>query len=240
MADIAPLFFGWQETMIWSCLQGCMGRALWEGGDRPRSAMLWVGDFCFFAGSPSVELAGQGTAPILVPRDGGWERALELAWGDRVRRWTRYATEKDPNCFDRAALKRFAELPQGYELRPMDRELYAQAMEEGWSRDLCAVFQGQEDYCRRGLGVAALYQGRLAAGASSYTVYRGGIEIEIDTAPRHRRRGLAAACGARLILDCLDRGLYPSWDAHDLRSAALARKLGYQIAGPYPVYLRKE
>ena len=38
------------------------------------------------------------------------------------------------------------------------------------------------------------------AGASSYTVYDGGIEIEIDTRPDVRRLGLALACGARLIL----------------------------------------
>ena len=29
-----------------------------------------------------------------------------------------------------------------------------------------------------------------------------------------RNRGLASACGAALILECLERGLYPSWDAH--------------------------
>ena len=50
--------------------------------------------------------------------------------------------------------------------------------------------------------------------ASSYTVYRGGIEIEIDTHPDHRRRGLARACGAALMLECLKRGLY-SWDAQN-------------------------
>ena len=25
---VAPLFAGWEETMIWSCLQGCMGYAI--------------------------------------------------------------------------------------------------------------------------------------------------------------------------------------------------------------------
>ena len=81
-----------------------------------------------------------------------------------------------------------------------------------------------------------LWNGTPVAGAGSYCVYRGGIEIEIDTREDHRRRGLAAACGARLILECLDRGLYPSWDAHDLRSVALAEKLGYRRGDPYPVY----
>ena len=34
-----------------------------------------------------------------------------------------------------------------------------------------------------------------------------------------------------------ERGLYPSWDAHDARSVSLAAKLGYRSAGAYPVYL---
>jgi predicted GNAT family acetyltransferase len=79
----------------------------------------------------------------------------------------------------------------------------------------------------------------LVAGASSYSVYSGGIEIEIDTKPEYRRKGLATACGSKLILECLKRGLYPSWDAYDLRSAALAKKLGYQIDRPYVVFIKK-
>lgn len=88
-----------------------------------------------------------------------------------------------------------------------------------------------------GLGVIALRDGVPAAGASSYAVWDGGIEIQIDTRPDLRRRGLALSCGARLILTCLDQGLLPSWDAHDRRSAALAEKLGYPPGPPLPRYL---
>ena len=105
-----------------------------------------------------------------------------------------------------------------------------------WSRDFCAAFDSPADFCARGLGAAALYEGVPVAGAGTYTVYRGGIEVEIDTRKDHRRRGLATACGARLILECLDRGLYPSWDAIDLRSIALAEKLGYHRGEPYTIF----
>lgn len=47
---------------------------------------------------------------------------------------------------------------------------------------------------------------------------------------------MARACGARLILECLDRGLYPSWDAQNPWSAALAEQLGYRFCHTYPVY----
>lgn len=74
------------------------------------------------------------------------------------------------------------------------------------------------------------------SGASSYTFYRDGIEVEIDTREDERRKGLALACGAKLILECLARKLYPSWDAHNSGSLALAEKLGYRFDKEYPTY----
>ncbi len=76
----------------------------------------------------------------------------------------------------------------------------------------------------------------IVAGASSYSSYAGGIEIEIDTREDHRRKGLAYICGARLILECCSRGLYPSWDAQNLQSVALAEKLGYHFDHAYIAY----
>ena len=81
-----------------------------------------------------------------------------------------------------------------------------------------------------------LHNGNLVSGASSYTVYREGIEIEIGTKQDYRRQGLAAVCGARLILECMKRGLYPSWDAQNKWSVALAEKLGYHFDRAYPAY----
>ena len=106
----------------------------------------------------------------------------------------------------------------------------------GWARDLVSQFKDYETYERLGLGVVVYKDQELVAGASSYSRYREGIEIEIDTREDHRRKGLAYGCGARLILECLKRGLYPSWDAQNLWSAALARKLGYHFSHAYTAY----
>lgn len=113
---------------------------------------------------------------------------------------------------------------------------YPALMAQDWSRDLCGNFADGADFAGRGIGTVVLWEGRPVAGAASYAVCEGEIEIEIDTAPQFRRRGLAAVCGARLILNCLDRGLYPCWDAHDRRSLALAEKLGYRLLRPYTAY----
>lgn len=237
LSKIAPLFDGWEETLIWSCLQGCMGYALADDDDHPTAAQIVIADFCFFAGKANLDLVRRAGGSLLIPRDKPWEEAIETVWQDRVERSLRYATKKEPNIFDVDRLTAYAaSRDDDYEVRLFDRDCYAQAMSADWSRDLCAQFADAQDYLHRGLGVAALYRGQLVAGASSYTVYNTGLEIEIDTKPEFRRKGLATACGARLILECLNRGLYPSWDAHDLRSMALAQKLGYHLDKPYPTY----
>lgn len=238
MNKIAPLFEGWNETMVWSCLQGYMGEAFVDNESSPTAALIETACFGFFAGRPDEYLVRKTTSFLLAAKTEDWEPIIESVWGDKFKKILRYAIKKEPDVFDREKLSGFAAaLPAGFTMRLIDKEIYEQAAREEWSVDLCYQFPTWEDYAARGIGVGVLCDGALVAGASSYTIYRGGIEIEIDTKPEYRQQGLATACGARLILECLDRGLYPSWDAHDLRSVALAEKLGYHMDHPYTAYM---
>ncbi len=241
MEKAAQLFSGWNETMVWSCLQGCMGYLLADDDENPTAAQIVSGDFCFFAGKPSTAFAAKASAPILTPQNEDWSQVIEDVWSSGVERATRYAIKKEPDVFDTNRLNGYlAVLPEPYTLRMFDRQIYDASLRETWSSDFCSQFRNYDDFRERGIGAAVLFEDKPVAGASSYIVYRGGIEIEIDTKPEFRRRGLAAICGAKLILECLKRGLYPSWDAVDLRSVALAEKLGYHMDHPYPVYVKKQ
>lgn len=44
------------------------------------------------------------------------------------------------------------------------------------------------------------------------------------------------ACGAKLILECINRNIYPSWDAQNKGSVELAEKLGYHFDKEYIAY----
>ncbi len=238
LEKIAPLFAGWNETMILSVLQGHMGRVIVDDQQSPTSAQLVIGDICFFAGTPSDSLAAQAGAEELVPQNNAWCEAIERVWGEQVTKRLRYAIKKEPDAFCRETLQFYADsLQPEFEFKLFDEDIYTRSFSEKWSRDFCANFQDCADFLHRGFGVAALHEGVFVSGASSYTIYNDGIEIEIDTNPEYRERGLATACGARLILEALDRGLYPSWDAFDLRSVALAEKLGYHVDHPYIIYM---
>ena len=239
---IEGFFAGWQETIIWSCLQGVMGRIYADDMSCPKRAAAVLGDFCFLVGEADGDFAASCASAmkrhycILVPQNLKWENAIERAFGSRAERLTRYGTVKETS-FDREKLREIAGLlPGKYELREIDESLFGVCKRNAWSRDLVSNFDSFEDYRNMGLGVVVLYQGEIVSGASSYSAYRGGIEVEIDTREDFRRKGLAAVCGAQLILNCLKRGIYPSWDAHNRESLALAEKLGYAFSHSYTAY----
>lgn len=241
---VAFLFEGWEETMVWSCLEGVMGKAWAVPSPSPQAACIAIGDFLFFAGdacSPEAEVLAlakpwkQKKNPLLaIPQTEAWERLLLSCHGSLAKKSARYATKKEGDIFSREKLQGFrAALPSGFHLSPITPAAYRIMGKESWAQDFCSQFSSYEDYKKRGLGFFAWQGQELAAGASSYTIYSQGIEIEIDTKPEYRRKGLALACASALILRCLEQGLYPSWDAANQASISLAQKLGYRFSHEY-------
>lgn len=240
---VEGIFENWQETMIWSCLQGVMGEVYADNEENPKSAMAVLADFAFFAGEPCADLVlyepvfGNRDFIIMVGQNEGWNHTIEKACGSRAKKVTRYAIKEEPEGFDMETLeKEIEKLPEGYTLKMIDEELFYKCQEQGWSRDLVSSFITYELYGQIGLGAVILKDNEIVSGASSYTRYEDGIEIEIDTKEEYRRRGFATICGAKLILECLKRGLYPSWDAQNKWSVALAEKLGYHYSHDYIAY----
>ncbi len=246
MQTIAPLFEGWHEAMIWACLQGCMGTAYAvksEETTAPTAAVIVLGGFYFFAGLPNealikgvkkTEISDFG---ILVPQNEAWGAAIYNVYKENVTRRMRYALKKDEHHFDKEKLQAYASaLKLPYEMVPMDKTIFETMQADPFAEDLCGAFTNSETFAKHGLGVVVYKEGEIVAGAATYAYYNGGIEIEIDTKRSERQKGLATACGAQLILTCLEKGLYPSWDAHNKTSCHLAEKLGYVFDKAYPVY----
>lgn len=244
MDKIAPIFNGWKDTLIWSCLQGYMGEAWTDAIDNPKSAKIISGDFCFLSGIPNKDLVKNipeyysSQDILIVPQSKEWENLIEKEYNGRFERFKRYSIKKEKDVFDIAKLRSNIEkLSSEYMIRKIDEELYNRILEQWWLKDLCSQFLTYNDYKKYGIGYVILHNNEIVSGASSYTVYDKGIEIEIDTKKEYRRKGLAYICASKLILECLDRGLYPSWDAANKASVALAEKLGYHFEKEYVTYV---
>lgn len=231
------IFAGWEETMIDSCLQKIMGKIYVTDPEKPESACASVGCFAFYAGKPDRELIENKPDGfvIMVPQNGEWAKLIEDCFPD-ARKVTRYAIKKD-TIFNRERLMDLvSQIPKGYEMRTIDGEMYEKCLGSPVTADFVSSFESKDTFLKYGRGIVILKGDKIVSGASSYSRYREGIEIEVDTVPEERRNHLAAAACAALILNCLKEGLYPSWDAQNMNSVYLAEKLGYEFSHEYTAY----
>lgn len=234
---VKSLFEGWQETLIYSCLQKVMGKVYVADVDDPRAALAYIGCFGFLAGKPDrilVENKPKGFS-ILVPQNKAWEELIEDVY-PKAKKVTRYAIKKDTK-FDIDRLeKNLQMLPDGYEIKNIDSELYDKCMQNPTTVDFVSSFGSKERFLKDGRGVVIVKDGLIVSGASSYSRYNEGIEIEVDTIESERRKHLALIVCSALIIRCLKEGLYPSWDAQNMNSVRLAEMLGYEFDHEYVAY----
>lgn len=236
LIDRAPLriyFPDSRDTLVSACLEGHMGRGvLGESW-----GLLLAGDFAFLAGRPDIEalqwLDTHKKGYLILSGSDEW---LQRAEGFRSGcRSTRYAFENEP-VWNTDQLKQYAAaLTDGIKLAAMDENLFSQCRGNGALCDLCSAFSDMDEFTAHGAGVLAVRNGRPVAGASTYAWDSRGIEVEIDTLPEFRRQGLATACGAALVLTCLEKGLRVHWDAANETSLRLAKRLGFGEPRPYEV-----
>ena len=236
-SKVKELFEGWQETLIYSCIQKVMGRIYVTDPDEPVSAFAYVGCFGFVAGEPDRELLENKPEGfvILTPQNDAWAALIEEVYPS-AKKVTRYAIKKDTR-FDIDVLRKNVDmLPAGYEIKEIDSDLYDKCMEDPVTEDFVSSFADKKQYLELGRGIVILKDDKIVSGASSYTRYNEGIEIEVDTVESERRNRLATIACSALILRCLKENLYPSWDAQNMNSVRLAEKLGYEFAHEYVAY----
>ena len=248
MQYINDFYLHCKDSTVLSCLQGYMGRAWVDQLPNPTVSRIVQGDFCFPAGNAnSVEadiILSEFTTEIntrellIIPHTLEWEKKLENS--NKYNLIIRYAIKKEGFIFSVENLLNYINfLSADYELRKIDEEIYDLVLLEEWSKDFCSNFKSAQDYNKCGLGFVIINNGKIICGASSYTVYKDGIEIQIATRLDYRRQGLATICGAKLLLECIKLNKYPNWDAANHNSVKIAEKLGYHFDKEYATYQLK-
>ncbi|MEM0913278.1 MAG: GNAT family N-acetyltransferase [Planctomycetota bacterium] len=255
-AALTPLFadFPGVHGMLASVLSGAMGVAWADDADDPHVAHLSI-YFHLLAGDPEHPAARvmvsrlPQPATVIVPQTQGWFELLKSVWHRALEPVDR-TLMTPPVEWDIERLTRKVEaVPERFALhRPAHSDLADLLAFD----DLLAVaYADPSDLIDRGVCRFAQRDGSrdVAAACSTATVsstlppgasaYLAGpddhamAEIEVSTSAIFRRRGLGSACAAAVILDCLDRGITPCWDAFNPESQALAASLGYVDPQPY-------
>lgn len=236
---LLPFYPHTQDTLLLSGLQGHLGRAFLS--DDGRAALVVVGGFVFLGGAVDTAflqavIAKLPTGFLTFAGSREWLSAASDAGATLS--MTRYAMET-PVSFDRERLEQLALAPKGFSIRPADEALYRQCLSLPWCMDVVGAYSSYSAFEEHGFAVFALAGEKIVAGCGVYAHADGQLEIEIDTHPDHRRKGLATACAARFLLCCLHRKITPHWDAMTPISRSLAQKLGFAAAHPYSVVCRE-
>lgn len=239
---IEKLFAGLEETMIQTYLEGHMGEAWVDDLENPTAAEITVSIFTFYAGdhtSPAAEemLNNIQEDVLIITESEGWKQKLETVHIAAFEKYSRYRFEHSAEYFDRTHLENLvAQLPEPYVVKKIDQSVIELPSLHQLSQDFTGNFESKEDFLIRGIGYVVMREDKVVSGASSFSIFDDGIEIEVATYPDYRRKGLAAVASAALILGCLDNQKYPSWDADNWSSVKLAESLGYKMKEAYDTY----
>ena len=229
----------WKKNMVRYGLKAKLGQFY---TNEDETAILYEqGDFLFLAGRADMALLAdyrdicEPDYRILISEEVSWQACLSSC--PALSTFTRYAF-KDEADFDDKVLKNIVEqLSKQLVIEAINSKTYQELAQEEWSQDLQGNFATFKDFQEAGvLGFVIRKGEEIVAGVSTALVYQKAIEIEIATKPVYQQQGLAAVLGAKMILESLQRSVFPLWDAHNEASKKIAEKLGYQCLGAYPAY----
>ncbi len=234
---LGPLFDAHRHlrAVIDSVLEGYLGTAFVDSLESPRTARLELGVYVFLAGdarSPAADefVSNQdGLCEFIVADEPDWMALIQKHHGDRIERRTMDAFSA---CrLDLTNLRLLSGIvPDDVELAPLTIE-DARSMGPEFNPNCISIFKTPEDFLQRGLSVCAKQNGSILAAATSYSISANSVEVAIATHPDHRRRGLASAVGAAILIQCIERGLEPHWNAGNPISSSVANKLGFTPDG---------
>ncbi|MFJ8260913.1 GNAT family N-acetyltransferase [Rummeliibacillus sp. NPDC094406] len=239
---LVSMFENIDSTIVLSYLQGHMGNAWVDNLENPTVAQITVGIFVFYAGDPNTEEAEEllynlPEFTLAIVDSVEWKNRIETVHEGSIEKFQRFRFNKNPDDLDRVHIQEhLSALPEEYQIKRVDKNIANASSFHELSEDFISQFDSIDDFIDRGIGYAILYKGQVVSAATSFSIYDDGIEIEVASHPNHRRKGLATIVAAALMLDCLERGKYPSWDGANSESVELAKKLGYTFMESYDTY----
>jgi GNAT superfamily N-acetyltransferase len=241
---LAGLFADHRPSFIIDCvLEGHLGTAMADDENMPKVVQLAFADIVVFGGDPEHPVALELVKrlpenKIVLPSPPGWSDLLLQVHGGGLMKLIRFAFSS--RMLDVLHLRSLIKtLPEDYRVERIDVDLAQLIYQDPSivSEDHVRNFNSPEDFVQRGIGFCALKDDRIVSTASSYAFCDKGIEVQINTHPDFRGKGLATVVSAVLLVYCLEHGIEPHWDAGNEISIRLAEKLGYVQTDSYQVLL---
>lgn len=245
---LVKMFECFDDSMLNSYFEGVYGTSVCDDLQAPAAAVIISGDFHYLAGTPDqksadeiISLALDKPHAVFVPDNDRWFEPLDSACGGNLKKVERYHMRTAEKGFDRQTLSDIADNMKTLkfsdcELCAIGRPEYDECISSSWADSFVSNFSDYNEFEEHGFGFVIKHHGRIVSGTSTYCYYSKGVEVEVSTAPEYRRNGLASITAARFILECISRNLAPNWDARNMASVSIAKKLGFRLHDSYTAY----
>ena len=237
------LFKTWKKYMVLYGLNSQIG-TVYRNSDRT-TIFYDIGNFLYLAGELDSRFWEDFVRQygldykIIISEDTKWQDFLHQQVG--LISFTRYSFKDKANFQVEFLNDLVSQLEKGCNIVPIDNRIYDCFSEEEWSQDLQGDFESYQDFTLKGgFGFVILKNKELIAGISSGLVYQGAVEVEVATRPNEQGNGFAKKLGAAMILESLNRDMFPLWDAHNDASKKVAEFLGYELVEPYEAFELEE
>lgn len=235
------------NSLIDTILKEHLGGIIVDDPDKPTLAQVEYRGSVVYGGDAKHPLAEEMVKDFPINRG---VSSLPKAWRDLVRsvhgdnittleRMTFYTQYLDINH-----LKKLEQaLSSEFEIRKIDIELATKITTTQNSEfpHQMIHFNSVEDFVNYGVGYCILTGDKVVSVASSTDMISdNGIDVQIDTHPDFRNRGLATIVCATLLRYCLEHDIEPHWSTTTSDSRRVAEKLGYKYKDKYEVLVRTQ
>lgn len=212
---------------------------LWVDSLDSPAAVLWqmgtlyaiVGDY----GCPEAEALIEKIEPwhVLIAPSEKWRAIVENAWRGRlvVLKRTKLSSQ---SLTVNHLLEIRNSVPPEHIIQRMDLTT-VKSLDKRVHSYIPIFFGGSGEFYKRGIGFCIKDKEKVVSSATTFAPFINEFEMEVNTVndSKYRRRGLATAVSAALILHALENNLTPHWDAENDISVKLALRLGYSNPETY-------
>jgi hypothetical protein len=239
---LAPLFINHQrvDLGISSILEGQSGKQISvvvNDLETPEMVLLRYGVFGLLGGNADHPDAAKFLRSIhlpcaIQPSPEGWIRLLQMTYAGSIKEIERFSFSRHHINIDhlKDIISKHA---YGNSVIKIDLETARDMENDEWNKYHLMNYNSPEDFVKSGFGNAIKLNGVVVSACSAALRCVEGIEMNIITHPAFRNKGLALIVAAHTMLQALEKGLIPHWDAANQPSARLAMRLGYKPAGSY-------
>jgi GNAT superfamily N-acetyltransferase len=234
------------------------GRIFVDRLDKPNVALGLTVEGYLLAGDPYNPAANEAlrrffklkifTGEIFV--HGDWSMSLAVhpeAWEDKLPELIpTHEFEKNQRYHylcDAVAFDWRAGLPDGYEVRRVDRSLWE---DTGINKDVFHEWENMEEmwgthenFLAKGISYCVVHESEVVSWCNCDCVAGARIDVGIFTQPAYRRRGLGTAAVAATVEKCLEQGYKAvGWhcNADNIGSWKTAERVGFKRNCEYAYY----